>query len=81
MLLAVMGTAATACRFWVMLLLLAKCCKSACELEDDHEPIAQGAVHTAREVLAHDGIRGLYKGFGTVVLGMFPARMASLPRG
>ena len=37
----------------------------------------QGAYLTARSVVAHDGIRGLYKGFGTVVFGMFPARMAS----
>ena len=37
----------------------------------------QGAYLTARGVVAHDGIRGLYKGFGTVVFGMFPARMAS----
>jgi hypothetical protein len=35
----------------------------------------QGAYLTARAVVAHDGVRGLYKGFGTVVFGMFPARM------
>lgn len=29
----------------------------------------QGAYLTARTVVAHDGIRGLYKGFGTVVFG------------
>ena len=39
----------------------------------------QGAYITARTVVAHDGLRGLYKGFGTVVLGMFPARMVSAP--
>jgi hypothetical protein len=37
----------------------------------------QGAYITARTVVTHDGLRGLYKGFGTVVLGMFPARMVS----
>lgn len=36
-----------------------------------------GAVATARGVLAADGVRGLYRGFGTVVMGMFPARMVS----
>jgi hypothetical protein len=42
-------------------------------------PIAplQGAYLTARSVVAHDGLRGLYKGFGVVVGGMFPARMVS----
>lgn len=35
----------------------------------------RGAFLTARGVVAHDGVRGLYKGFGTVVCGMFPARM------
>jgi solute carrier family 25, member 44 len=34
-----------------------------------------GAVYTVREVVAHDGLRGLYKGFGTVVSGLIPARM------
>lgn len=38
----------------------------------------QGAYLTARGVVAHDGIRGLYKGFGTVIGGMFPARMVRL---
>ena len=42
-----------------------------------HPSHGQGAVATARSVVAHDGIRGLYKGFGTVVCGMFPARMVS----
>lgn len=37
-----------------------------------------GAVTTARELLRHDGIRGLYKGFGTVLCGMIPARMVYL---
>ncbi|KAI3436196.1 hypothetical protein D9Q98_002251 [Chlorella vulgaris] len=38
----------------------------------------KGAYLTARTVVAHDGLRGLYKGFGTVVFGMFPARMIYL---
>ncbi|KAL4458943.1 hypothetical protein ABPG75_013808 [Micractinium tetrahymenae] len=38
----------------------------------------KGAYLTARGVVAHDGIRGLYKGFGVVVFGMFPARMIYL---
>ncbi|KAL4431627.1 hypothetical protein ABPG77_001469 [Micractinium sp. CCAP 211/92] len=38
----------------------------------------KGAWLTARGVLAHDGIRGLYRGFGVVVFGMFPARMIYL---
>ena len=37
--------------------------------------LQQGAFLTARGVVAHDGVRGLYRGFGTVVGGMFPARM------
>lgn len=37
----------------------------------------QGAWLTARGVVAHDGVRGLYRGFGVVVFGMFPARMVS----
>ncbi|PRW59482.1 solute carrier family 25 member 44 [Chlorella sorokiniana] len=38
----------------------------------------RGAYLTARGVVAHDGVRGLYKGFGTVIGGMFPARMVYL---
>ena len=38
----------------------------------------RGAVLTAREVVHHDGLRGLYKGFGTVLCGLIPARMLYL---
>lgn len=41
-------------------------------------PGLKGAIYTAREVLSHDGIKGLYKGFGTVVFGIIPARMIYL---
>ena len=34
----------------------------------------QGAAHVTRQVLAADGIRGLYRGFGIVVVGIIPAR-------
>ena len=34
----------------------------------------QGALQVAQQVVAHDGIRGLYRGFGTVILGVIPAR-------
>lgn len=37
-----------------------------------------GAVITAREVVRHDGFRGLYKGFGTVLFGAIPARILYL---
>ena len=37
-----------------------------------------GAIITAREVIHHDGIRGLYKGFGTVLFGAIPARIVYL---
>ena len=30
---------------------------------------------TARNVVASEGIRGLYAGFGTVICGMVPARL------
>ena len=40
----------------------------------------QGAAHVVRQVLATDGIRGLYRGFGIVVVGVIPARGVSLPR-
>ena len=39
----------------------------------------QGAAHVVRQVLATDGIRGLYRGFGIVVVGVIPARGVSLP--
>ncbi|KFM28049.1 Solute carrier family 25 member 44 [Auxenochlorella protothecoides] len=35
----------------------------------------KGAVWTGRTVVATEGIRGLYAGFGTVIFGMIPARM------
>ena len=34
----------------------------------------QGAMQIAQQVVAHDGIGGLYRGFGTVILGVIPAR-------
>jgi solute carrier family 25 protein 44 len=37
-----------------------------------------GAVATARTVVHHDGVRGLYKGFGTVLCGLIPGRMLYL---
>jgi solute carrier family 25 protein 44 len=37
-----------------------------------------GALATARSVLHHDGPRGLYKGFGTVLCGLIPARILYL---
>ena len=33
-----------------------------------------GAVQTARKILGSEGVRGLYKGFGTVVAGAIPVR-------
>ena len=38
----------------------------------------QGAFQTARMVVHHDGLPGLWKGFGTVVGGMIPARVIYL---
>ena len=35
---------------------------------------AKGAVQVAQQVVAADGVRGLYRGFGTVILGVIPAR-------
>ncbi|KDD73811.1 hypothetical protein H632_c1819p0, partial [Helicosporidium sp. ATCC 50920] len=35
----------------------------------------RGAAHTARTVIAADGPLGLYAGFGTVIMGLVPARM------
>jgi len=37
-----------------------------------------GAIYTARDVLRSDGIKGLYRGFGTVIVGAIPARMVYL---
>jgi solute carrier family 25 protein 44 len=37
-----------------------------------------GAAATARAVVRADGVRGLYKGFGTVICGLIPARMLYL---
>lgn len=37
-----------------------------------------GAVATAREVVRADGVRGLYRGFGTVLFGAIPARIMYL---
>ena len=34
----------------------------------------QGAAQTAAGILRTDGIRGLYRGFGTVIFGTIPAR-------
>lgn len=41
-------------------------------------PGIRGVVHTVRDVVHHDGVRGLYKGFGTVLCGLIPARMLYL---
>ncbi len=38
----------------------------------------QGAADVAKQILATDGIRGLYRGFGTVIIGVIPARGVSL---
>lgn len=35
----------------------------------------QGAATVARELVHHEGIRGLYRGFTTVVVGVLPARV------
>jgi solute carrier family 25 protein 44 len=37
-----------------------------------------GAIYTARDVVRSDGIKGLYRGFGTVIVGAIPARMVYL---
>ena len=37
-----------------------------------------GAVQIAKDVVARDGVRGLYRGFGTVIVGIIPARGVSL---
>ena len=33
-----------------------------------------GAAQVARDVVKTDGFRGLYRGFGTVIIGVIPAR-------
>ena len=35
----------------------------------------QGAAQVARDLFRYDGVRGLYKGFGTVIVGVIPARV------
>ena len=37
-------------------------------------PGIRGAAQIAKDILRYDGIRGLYRGFGTVVIGVIPAR-------
>lgn len=37
----------------------------------------QGAKETAQIILRTDGLPGLYRGFGTVVLGAIPSRIVS----
>lgn len=34
----------------------------------------RGAAQIAKDVVRADGIRGLYRGFGTVIIGIIPAR-------
>ncbi|CAL5228103.1 g11176 [Coccomyxa viridis] len=41
---------------------------------DGAPPGFRGAAYVVRQVLATDGIRGLYRGFGIVVVGVIPAR-------
>ena len=41
-------------------------------------PGIRGAAQIARDVVRHDGVRGLYRGFGTVIIGIIPARGVSL---
>ena len=40
----------------------------------------KGAAQIARSIVRHDGVRGLYRGFGTVVIGVLPARGVSPPK-
>lgn len=42
----------------------------------------RGAANIARDVVRTDGVRGLYRGFGTVIIGIIPARGVSslMPR-
>jgi solute carrier family 25 protein 44 len=46
-------------------------------LDDAHRGF-RGVYYTARDVVRYDGVRGLYKGFGTVVGGLIPGRMVYL---
>lgn len=46
-------------------------------LDGAHTGIS-GAIYTARDVVRSDGIKGLYRGFGTVIVGAIPARMVYL---
>lgn len=39
----------------------------------------RGAAQIAKDIVRYDGIRGLYRGFGTVIIGVIPARGVSLP--
>lgn len=39
----------------------------------------QGSAKMARQVWQADGIRGFYRGFGTIVFGAIPARGVRLP--
>ena len=66
--------------FWV------SCAAPAQEVSSEPSPehveisslwCVQGVRETARSILAQDGIRGLYRGFGTVMLGAVPARVVS----
>ncbi len=40
---------------------------------------AQGAKATGAAIVRADGIRGLYRGFGTTIFGLIPARIVSAP--
>lgn len=40
-------------------------------------PALQGAQATAAAIVRADGIRGLYRGFGTTIFGLVPARGVS----
>ena len=53
---------------------------SATSWLNDNALAMQGAAHVVRQVLATDGIRGLYRGFGIVVVGVIPARGVGLLR-
>ena len=46
-------------------------------LDDAHRGV-QGVYFTARDVVRESGMRGLYKGFGTVIGGLIPGRMVYL---
>ena len=40
----------------------------------------QAARHAVSHIVSTEGVSGLYRGFGTVVLGAIPARVVSLIR-